>query len=137
MEITINTDKVTSGGTRLTKSLLLAVFSAGWLYPLAGVILIPAGLVQEHLEQTRLQIAAVKPAATASEANPGAALSASVSDTHEAESRDSPAAKQNQIDRQLHAIGELRICAVVFCIWLAMVIAYWSWTSNRLRSVRS
>lgn len=137
MEININTTKVTSSGLRLAKSLLLVVFSAGWLYPLAGVILIPAGLLQEHLEESRQQMAASRPSPAATNVDSGTVLTASEYDARDAEFRSSPTGKMNRIDRQLHAIGELKISAIVLCGWLAMVIAYSSWKWTCFFSVRS
>ncbi len=56
MEITISTDKVASGSKRLAKTALLVVFSAGWGFALAGVLLIPAEICSREFEfeSTRL-----------------------------------------------------------------------------------
>jgi len=35
--------------------------------------------------------------------------------------------QSNRFDRQLHDLEDLKISVIILCVWLALVIVFWSW----------
>lgn len=137
MEITISTDKVTSGGMRFIKTLLLLWFSVGWVLPLGAVLAIPAGMVQSELDhEVRLMQAIERQAYANTE---GSSASAEVREAvrREVELMQSNRMRLSRLVNLQHNLSELRIAIAALCIWLASVVAYWSWRILRALAVRN
>jgi|GEM_PF-3145734 len=137
MEITISTDKVASGGMKFVKTLLLLLFSVGWMLPLGAVFAIPAGMLNSELDQeVRLMQAIERQTYTNAEGSTASADERAAA-RRDVESMQSNRMRLNRLVNLQHHLSEWQIALVAFCIWLASVLAFWSWRLNRALTVRS
>lgn len=137
MENMISTDKAASGGKRLAKNSLLVFFSTGWVFALAGVLLIPAEILRSEFEFefTRLGNKEYHARVTSE-------YSTASQEVKETAQRDNDFVQAsgfrlNRLANHRRSLIEFQISAVVLCVWLASVIAYWSWKLNRVLTARS
>jgi hypothetical protein len=121
----------------LAKNGLLVVFSTGWIVALAGVLLIPAEILRSEFEFefTRLGNKEYH-ARTTSE------YSTASQEVKETARRDNDFVqgsgfRLNRLANHRQSLIEFQISAVVLCVWLASVVAYWSWKLNRVLANRS
>lgn len=137
MEITISTDKVTSGGVRFIKTLLLFLFSVGWMLPLGAVLAIPAGMVQSELDHEVRLMQAIERQTYANAEGSSALAEAREAARREVELMQSNRMRLSRLVNLQHNLSELRVAIAALCIWLASVMAYWSWRIHRALAVRN
>lgn len=137
MEITISTDKVASGGMRFIKTLLLLLFSVGWMLPFGAFLAIPAGMVQSELDHEVRLMQAIERQSYANTEGSSASAEVREAARREIELMQSNRMRLSRLVNLQHNLSELRVAIAAMCIWLASAMAYWSWRIHRALAVRS
>ena len=127
MDITINTTTIASKAKRLAKWLFLSFFSTGWLYALCVVVMIPADMMTRNVEETKRDLEATDRYAKLVEKGSKADQQEVESAKREIEFIKTTQLQSSRLDRQLLNLEQLKISVIILCVWLALVIVFWSW----------